>query len=830
VVAGQDALIEIVGAPTAPMLVSYTVDGVVRKGYRYIAAGGNGARSIAVDIPQARNADLNVWLRISGGGCEVHALEQGATKVSWLNNGSPKDELRWVFVRNVRSDDKLSRITCIIPPNIEGSVAAATLSSDAAFDPTGVTGPSNHFLWRTNTSSVGKHQLSVMATSGAVTETRRISIEVVPPPVPELGAVSATYASLPAVANVPATPATGALRVFGDSESVPAEIKANGLAFPVNHGGASLVAVAAKSSGSPLVKADVPQGEDLVKITPEALADTVTIPVKLSGARLWFLHAARGSAARLGDMLFDYQIEYSDGFTVSVPVREGERVAGQLNDPNISIGTVAHSALVDGATVNLFLTSWDNPRSDKTITAIRVRAVRPRCIAIVAGIAASGREPVVPPAAASASDVSVTADFGLGLGPVKQGLFSMNTPYLFDQTAQSSATYFGILNGLHSPVVRIWNRIHPNADGKTRFDAAKDVPSRIRENFVAITKQTRSRLLVNLFGDMPEAGLTDETKFAYYATWYADVLKYYRDSLGGRIGFVELYNERNIGKPTEQRMVRYRFFNVIADRIHKEIPGVKVGGMAECWPDIAIEGEFIDKCGRHADFVSWHMYPTGSVETPIGQLMERTDRFATVSQQIANEVQARQPDRPLAQMVTEYNINYSAWKPYDPRLAQGQGAAWTLSMLLNCLYRGSIDIANYWHFGGGAYGVTANGVLRPTARLFNILNTEIGQGTLCQAGSSQADVECLAVRNAGGYFVAFVNKSTDARTVHVDLLNYSPAAQSDPFAQPVRTWFTGGQDAEMVEGRTGTPGRRDWIVKLAPVSTQIFAVPAILSH
>jgi len=61
-------------------------------------------------------------------------------------------------------------------------------------------------------------------------------------------------------------------------------------------------------------------------------------------------------------------------------------------------------------------------------------------------------------------------------------------------------------------------------------------------------------------------------------------------------------------------------------------------------------------------------------------------------------------------VVTEYNINYNAWKPYDARLGQGYGAVWTASMLRNCLYEGRVDAATYWHFAGGAYGVTADKV------------------------------------------------------------------------------------------------------------------------
>ncbi len=73
---------------------------------------------------------------------------------------------------------------------------------------------------------------------------------------------------------------------------------------------------------------------------------------------------------------------------------------------------------------------------------------------------------------------------------------------------------------------------------------------------------------------------------------------------------VEIWNEPSPGGPywTGTRDEYFELFRTTADRIHRDYPGVLVGGPSVLSSDGAFLLEFIQECGESADFITAHFY------------------------------------------------------------------------------------------------------------------------------------------------------------------------------------------------------------------------------
>ena len=863
VTAGETATIEIVPSAgvTEPLWLVFSVDGeqhAFRRYFRHdtplpeVAEGESArqnvpARGIEVPLPKERPFPLYVWLEMWGGGCHVGDDRGYRGKGGgWVNARSrDANDWGWSKAATVKPDEPIEKIGCFVPPQVSGLIRTAVLTADNDFRPDTDKGAPGVFHWQTNASSAGSHTLrvSVLDTKFNQMDTREVTINVLAEENEAIQPLAepARYVDLKAAANVPLFPDDSAMRIIGEEFKGKDTFDCLGFRFPLQRQGPAFVAVTLRAADKGPRKAEIPQEQDLVKIVPAMLPDDVDIPVKLKGRYISFLHAVRGGGMLL-DTLFAYQAEYDDGETVDIPIREGEQIGGYLMDYATTEAVRVHYSMIGNASVGVFLYEWENPRPEHEIVRISMNA-KARTLAYALGIAAHDQPVGIKPAKAKGEGiVQVTADYTATLGPVKRGLFSINEHALRSEKGKRMED----LAELAPPTVRSWNRIHPPKDNPTkRFEPAKDLASEeIRKAYPEYVERLEQmaryyrahvkRVNIPLFFTIaqmnfgPKAVLLDDPAvFDAYVDWYTDVLKWMWNDIGIETPYIALFNESGIGRPVELRHKQYRFFNALADSIRAANPNVKIGGMSECWPDMGIIREFIQACGEHADFISWNCYATGSVEKPpFAELMQRTDRYAIVSNNIRKANEELLPDRPLEQAVSEYNINYRAWRPVDHRMHKGYGAVWTFAVLNNLLYKGSLDLAYYWHFVGGSYGVVAPDGLYPAGTVFHLLSTRTRQGQLCLARSAdESRVECLAVATPGEYLLALVNKTPEPRTVELQLLNYAPVSEPGLTTHSTEEWTVAAEDDRFSLRKLRTPTSRDQTVTLEPFSLRMLFVP-----
>jgi len=803
------------------------------------------ARGIEISLPKDRPFPLHVWVEMWGGGCHVRDDNGYRGKEGgWVNAVSRRaNDWGWSKVTVIAPGESIEKVNCFVPPQVSGLIRSAMLTADDDFLPGSGIGNPAVFRWQTNPSSVGHHTLRVcvLDVKSKKRETRSVTVQVSKKEEQSaaLPKGNVSYVDLRPVANVPLFPEDPGLRIVDDELKSRDTFDCLGFRFPLRQQGPSVVAVAFQSDPRAPSKVDVPQGEDLLKTVPSTLSESVDIPVDLKGRYVSFLHGVHGGG-KLMEPLFEYRVEYDDGKVASVPIREGERVGGYLNDYTTTKAVRVHYGLIGNVSAGIFLCELGNPRPDHKIVKISMRA-KARGVAFVLGIAAYDQPIGINSQEVSApKTVQVTADYTASLGPIKRGLFSIN-----DHGLNFTSKSLAAMAELGPPTVRSWCGLHPPKTNRfKRFEPAKDLADEeIRKSYPdyveklektarqyqAFAANTNIPFFFTIahfdFGSKGEL-LDDPVLVKAYVAWYTDVLKWMWNDLGIQTPYVALFNENGIGKPVELRHKMYRFFNALADSIRAVNPAVKIGGMSECWPDQAIISEFIQTCGTHADFVSWNFYPTGSPEAPsFAELMQRTDRYAVFSSNIRKANKELLPTHPLEQAISEYNMNYNAWKPVDYRLHKGYGAVWTFSVLNNLLYKGSVDLAYYWHFVGGAYGVVAFDGFYPVGTLFHLLNTRAGQGQLCLAKSSdESRVECLAVTTPDEYVLALVNKTPEPQTVELQLLNYFPIRELELTTYSTEEWTVAAKDDVFSLRKLRTQKSRDQTVVLPPFSLRILFI------
>lgn len=113
-----------------------------------------------------------------------------------------------------------------------------------------------------------------------------------------------------------------------------------------------------------------------------------------------------------------------------------------------------------------------------------------------------------------------------------------------------------------------------------------------------------------------KAGIFNPTNHEAAAEWATTVWKnYWTDPKRPR--YYEPVNEPFVNIPSQQNVVD--FHAAVIDRMHQQVPGVKVGGPCMAWPVFSLNdyghwndrmGRFIDQVGDRTDFISWHIYST----------------------------------------------------------------------------------------------------------------------------------------------------------------------------------------------------------------------------
>lgn len=519
---------------------------------------------------------------------------------------------------------------------------------------------------------------------------------------------------------------------------------------------ARMMAVARLAAGTKA--ADVPQGDDVMDGRPKALPERadLALPDRAAGSvGLWL--CARGSAGQPGDELATLTLRYADGGERSVPLREGERLSGQLKDPFPTAAQRATSAMVGGVTVSTYVTWVDNPRPESALSGLSLAAAHPRYLVVLLGAAlrtAEGRT-------ADAGGAAVVEIRTPGRPrQVDPRLFAVAAPYFIHQgrKPEQYAAYDADLAELRPALISIFM---PKAPEDGHAFTPSDLSPAMHEAGFRLEVLPGVRVMARQIREIP----ADEARWPQVADWYAACLAWLRDEQRWPIDQVEIFNEQVLNHPDADRARSYRFFNLVADRIHRAVPGVQVGGTAECYPDGGLIREFLAACGTQTDFVSWHLYPTGSRDTPLSALLERADRIPRIAEDLARTIAQAAPGRSIPQYVTEYNMNYSAWKPNDVRLKRGALPIWSGAVLAHALRIGHPQAALLWHFRDAAYGIYASDGSRPGARFFRQLNRFAREAVLLEAATAAPDLVAAAMRSPAGTLCYVVNTASTPRQV-----------------------------------------------------------------
>ncbi|MFP4359047.1 MAG: hypothetical protein ACLFSZ_11540, partial [Puniceicoccaceae bacterium] len=111
----------------------------------------------------------------------------------------------------------------------------------------------------------------------------------------------------------------------------------------------------------------------------EGFAEEVTIPVGAKAASLYFLHGAGGGGSVVGEL----EWRYADGTSSHLYLQKGRQVLGTWNPedprprrsmPEVTLGWVGGTEVF--SRIGLTLWGWNNPRPEKEIAALTLRASR----------------------------------------------------------------------------------------------------------------------------------------------------------------------------------------------------------------------------------------------------------------------------------------------------------------------------------------------------------------------------------------------------------------------------------------------------------------------
>jgi hypothetical protein len=132
-------------------------------------------------------------------------------------------------------------------------------------------------------------------------------------------------------------------------------------------------------------------GEGILHLGSKVLPNQ---PEKISGikvgrrfTRLHILHASAYAVDEKDVRIGSYTLHYEDGTTQIIPIANGRDVCGWWNRPGApepSEGKIAwkgvnDSATRNGATVRLFMSTWENPQPDKAVLRIDYASTMTNC-------------------------------------------------------------------------------------------------------------------------------------------------------------------------------------------------------------------------------------------------------------------------------------------------------------------------------------------------------------------------------------------------------------------------------------------------------------------
>ncbi|MDX6766124.1 MAG: hypothetical protein SFU85_04990 [Candidatus Methylacidiphilales bacterium] len=219
-------------------------------------------------------------------------------------------------------------------------------------------------------------------------------------------------------------------------------------------------------------------------------------------------------------------------------------------------------------------------------------------------------------------------------------------------------------------------------------------------------------------------------------------------------------NLRKKGQPDRLEELA-AIYNACAAAMREVDPLVRLGGPALTRPD-SLEDirRFVRLTKGHLDFLSFHMYASGSMQDADRAVFAKTDTMARHVKELADLVAAESPERKIELHCNEFNISWT-WKTRDQRMTNIKGAVFD-ALALIAMKQAGLDVACAWNERDGVYGkMDDQEKLRPPAHVYHFMNS-LMIGTLHPTVASRpARVRAMAASAGKRATLMLVNWSAD---------------------------------------------------------------------
>lgn len=282
---------------------------------------------------------------------------------------------------------------------------------------------------------------------------------------------------------------------------------------------------------------------------------------------------------------------------------------------------------------------------------------------------------VCPAGAQERPDATAVVDWTRTDGRVNRGLFSTQgfmQIYVEDDPMVMRTFLLTNPKDTHTRLETYIHKMEPenDDDDPNHFNWERFYPDRMirfiedREPFEAFLDEVGmdrlSLLCYNVpwlqSGD-PDYPIRDVHEWAEFAAAVVQTYNGYGEDYRPTLRYVEVWNEPNMAEFYTGTMESYfDLFKATANRIHRDYPGVMVGGPAlthapHCMPEEWMEA-FLEECGALADFISYHHY--GPQTEPVDVVIEDIKRWSARYRAIPGKEQGRI-------MITEIDAWFDGW-------------------------------------------------------------------------------------------------------------------------------------------------------------------------
>ncbi len=730
-----------------------------------------------------------LWFRSKGASFCLKGsdFENGkdAREIQW--NWHNSTDWQWSRFKAVTAK-KVGKVFMLMKsPSKVGLIDAVMLTTDSQFKPsqTMSTAPSV-FAWPTLPTTIGEHDLTITAIQDGktVTATHRVKVTA---PVTEAAPKQAVSINLNKQASSPID--LSKLSTPWDKVNMPFVL--NGKALDQAYSRINENLNINKASG--VIALQCKQFMDLPQ--------SVDIAVNQKAAGLVFVHTQYMQRDPFHAVAM-YNIQYDDGSSLPVMLREEINIVGSLRPPSTTQAQVLGSVGKEGVDYHIILFPWSNPHPNKTITKVTFtnqinRDNKEENTTLGFNVADATSQILLSMSLIKTADTMAllkqsvtdqneqvnaishaTIDFAQKQGEISRGVFSTNETGTLSGKDERFDEYKKIIDKMGTNNMRLHSgfrlqTLFPNPD--TVGDFAK-----LDERIKALKDGMPDRDIMMCFNRVPEyINPSVEADRKVFAELCAKVVKHLNSKPETRVTYWEIYNEP-FSKVIPEDRGHWKMYNLSAKAMKAVDPTIKIGGYAPCWPILSAMKDFYQHCHEYVDFISWHKYPTGNSETPTEYLMKNTGQFGTDVQNVRKLVNDITPGKKVELALTEYHINFN-WRPHDPRQATNVGSTWMASVIYHMLIN-DMDIAQSWHSrSGGTFGMMSKSLeVRPTGQLLYILNRYMN-GQRVQSRSDNTWVEVLGfVTKEGKQGLFIINKSDTAQSLNMQLLHAKLPA-SDPF-------------------------------------------------